>query len=1064
MVFFLYKMGEIKEIICHAYEWILEDSEDPDSLVNIRCWAFEKESSNPILIKINSFPVSCYIELPPVVRGVPKRYWDEGEVSDIMATLSRMLESSGHSPINYKYAPSRKIYYRRDRLSPMIYTTFRSQEARKHCENLIKKNLEFGQYGRLKLVMHETDISTVVKLLALKKMKFSQWFRFKYVEGIIDTTYNMDCDSLEYRREKERIRKIKESLVPNQERGIEIVDTSDKIADDNIREFRIRHSNIDPISEEESKSWITRPKLLSIDAEVYSSNERRFPNENIPKDVIYMLSCIFSTVGSNDEKNYVILLGDCDATDEAEVIRVRSEKELIEEFAKLVERLNPDIFIGYNILGFDFKYMNTRLRRRGYKWPKLGRIKGQDTYVKESKWKSGAYGINENYILKAEGRINLDVMLPIKRDFKLVNYKLDTVAKHFLGIQKIDLSPVAMFRYYKSLLESRAELGKLTLLKDVGDVSEHDLETARLEYSKSMKDITKIVEYCVRDSALVTRLFNKLNLWVQLVEMSNVACIPISDVTTRGQQIRVYNKIASKAFEKKIVIAKRPPSEKLKPPGGHVEEPIPGIYDNAICVDFKSMYPSIIRSENICYTTLIPYEDYDRYKPEEYNEFVVKPLLITTEHPKGIEKEMIVRFYKGEKGILPDICEEFVSSREAVRAVLDARIKEKDGCQDKEKIKELEHEINILNARQLAIKVAANSVFGFTGAKEGRLPLMEAMASVTTKGQELIGDVYQFLEVRFNAKLIYSDTDSAIVDVGIKDTKVCSKMGKRIIQAINGTKPGDLDPEGIPYTEENCFKPLLSGIAYYVDFEKAMRMIIFKKKKYAAYFIDDNGEFKKKKGTTKVDLLVRGILIARRDNCKYARDAYEELLLHIMNMGDIMGAIDIILKNIRKLRNGEVSLEDLLIVKSVSATYKNDAYMMKVFTDNLRNQGKPVAGGERLSYLVVDTGNPKEKIGNKMRLLEQYKENRRSEEKRESIDYDYYIYNLLESHIDQLFQTGYRQIIEEKELDTHGLKAPRRKIKVIPFSSPIAYIAQLQKDGEEPEMYKEDICDYLESY
>jgi hypothetical protein len=131
--------------------------------------------------------------------------------------------------------------------------------------------------------------------------------------------------------------------------------------------------------------------------------------------------------------------------------------------------------------------------------------------------------------------------------------------------------------------------------------------------------------------------------------MSNIVGVTIVEIFTRGQQVRCLSQLYDLAHKEGFVLDSRTaPSYKFS--GGYVFEPIPGLYDNIICLDFSSLYPSIIRAYNICYTTLVPPELMDRVPDEDCNiiEFDQEEPLI--EGPKATGDEEVVDFFDGCEG------------------------------------------------------------------------------------------------------------------------------------------------------------------------------------------------------------------------------------------------------------------------------------------------------------------------------------------------------------------------------------------------------------------------------
>ena len=150
--------------------------------------------------------------------------------------------------------------------------------------------------------------------------------------------------------------------------------------------------------------------------------------------------------------------------------------------------------------------------------------------------------------------------------------------------------------------------------------------------------------------------------------------------------------------------------------GATVIDPIRGYYDVPIStLDFSSLYPSIMIAHNLCYTTLV--RDRSKLSPDDYiqtpsGNYFVKPTV--------------------RKGLLPEILENLLKARKNAKAMM--------------KVETDPFKCKVLDGRQLALKISANSVYGFTGAQVGKLPCLEISQSVTSFGRQMIDKTKQLVE------------------------------------------------------------------------------------------------------------------------------------------------------------------------------------------------------------------------------------------------------------------------------------------------------------------------------
>jgi DNA polymerase elongation subunit (family B) len=1098
-----------EELVCHAYDWQLEDNSTENGNLSIHAWCLNRNDES-MLLRIEEFPAMCHIELPEFV-GTRHGDWNNSKAKVFYKYLCKMLEREHHEPLSYDLVWKEKLYYYSSgKKYPMLWVTFKTMEAMRHCNNLLKEPISvLGIGGRnnppkAKYNMWQNQVPTTRKLLTFRDCGYAQWFR---IQGI---------------------------KVPAEQKISHMEN-----------EYIVSWNTLTAIGPTESKGWITHPKTLSFDIETFSDNYKALPIKYNPKHVSFMISSTTERLGLPETKvKQTYVLGDCGDVPENEVIRVHDEIEMIEIFAQLVRDYDPDLMTGYNIFGYDYDYLHHRVITKGRQWPDyMSRLMTKKPFYKPSAWASSAYGNLSINQLMMPGRISVDVYLMIKRDHKLPQYKLNTVAKHFLDKEKHDVTPVEMFIAHAELSEAillyercvkewvpddpdvvgltsreiqnkydgyeragssgssgstesrfdiRSEVtnasGRLKCL-DNGEnllrLSKIDPDTVGLadlppisssygmraiyhenidpkvilsviiKYEECKKEMTRVGAYCDQDAVLAIEILEKVNGWVALVEMSTIVGVPVQDIYTRGQQIRGLSLIYDMVARMNIVIDSKE-FNFGKWSGGFVWEPNPGLYDNVICLDFKSLYPSIIIAYNICYTTLIPKEmedsipdemcnilewdddgdgsgntddmaedtgdddddDDDDDEDEDENEDVEGEG--KTKKPKREAKHYRFKFLREEhrKGVLPQLVQRLIDTRNDVR--------------EEQKTETDKVYWGVLEQRQLGYKVCANSMYGMLGvSRNGVLPLLPAAMSVTAEGRRLITFCNDYIVEKYGGNVVYNDTDSTMVQLP-------PELVSNGLQAIEWGRK--LEEEMSALFASHGRKAL------YLEFEKAGRMLCIRKKKYAYWLLDlrEKLEIKNPDGssqkvsnpgfgqlrdikTDKGAVMKKGIILARRDNCLWQRKFYELILYKIMVRSPKEEVLSIIVKNVMEMYLGKVPWQMLTIIKGLGANYKSPSYFMKVFSDELQRIGLPASPGDRLEYVIVKTreeleaeeearkatdegkkiGKKKILLGYKMRLPETYID-RIVSDKPEPIDSMYYLEKVATNCIEQLWQVAYR--------------------------------------------------------
>ena len=386
--------------------------------------------------------------------------------------------------------------------------------------------------------------------------------------------------------------------------------------------------------------------------------------------------------------------------------------------------------------------------------------------------------------------------------FEEINHSSD----YYKDGQKFKVSKVCREEGWFEILGTEnpyAKKVKWGLAKD--DVTPKDIFRMTNEGPASRAVIAK---YCIQDCNLVHYLFNKVDVLTDLIEMSKLCSVPMSFLIFRGQGIKLTSYVAKKCREKGVlmpVINKGSKDDGYE--GAIVLNPKCGLYlDDPVCVgDFASLYPSSMLSENLCPSSKVWTKIYDlagnlvlETGEKDCNNNYIYDNLPRIEYvdirfdtyrwvrktPKG-KAEKIKSGYKEcrfaqpttqdgveEKAIMPSILQELLKARKDTRKLIPQTSDE--------------FMKNVLDKRQTAYKVTANSLYGQLGAKTSTFYEPDIAASTTATGRLLLTFAKKVVEecyadtnietkygfVNTKAEYVYGDSVANYTPVYIKVNNV----------------------------------------------------------------------------------------------------------------------------------------------------------------------------------------------------------------------------------------------------------------------------------------------------
>ena len=595
-----------------------------------------------------------------------------------------------------------------------------------------------------------------------------------------------------------------------------------------------------------SAAW----SILAIDIE--ASGVDGFPSSDLDpilqiscsfqprnKDVTHASGCVLSLNGaggvyakdsedsedSKDSKD----AGDVTINEDFLYEEFETERGLLVRFVQMVRSFDPDFITGWNVLNFDLDYIVTRAKHLNVRLG-LGRDGSQPkTYTKESN--SRAHGTRVTKMCDVYGRIVFDSLNAFQKILNEPSYKLQSIAMKYLGTGKDDMP-------YSEILPSM-----LT-------------QSGRL----------RVARYCYKDSYLVLRILQNRKLILRYSGISKATSAPLWKVIHGGQQIRCLSAFIQEIYSSDLAFAF--PNVSLDESRGYqgatVLTPRKGATDGCMaCLDFASLYPSIIIAYNICFSTLttcaepvVPYDVGDTcpYQKLEYIEGVGNVRRAVSIVDGQVVDHRRTAFVQDTPGLLPRVLKKLRTLRNDVK-----RNMKEDG------ITTLDYDI--LDSYQQALKLVMNSSYGFLGAKKGYLPEVKLAEAITSQGRMLIEWTRICVELQ-GLEVWGGDTDSVFVHTPRDTCETPAEFHKFwdvLAQGLTKTygHPAlNLEYEKMYYGKPGCIS-----------------WVLVAKKRYAGYKWDAWVN------AAKAKVVYTGLECKRRDFCAHLQTTMVELLQNLFTVG-----------------------------------------------------------------------------------------------------------------------------------------------------------------------------------
>ncbi|KAF4446334.1 DNA polymerase zeta subunit [Fusarium austroafricanum] len=653
--------------------------------------------------------------------------------------------------------------------------------------------------------------------------------------------------------------------------------------------------------------------MSTMSLEVHVNTRGKFvpnPEQDEVQCVFWAIKSDGSTSGSQDsagaiESGILLLSDDAGFTKRirrqalVEVIQETSELDLMVRMVEIVRSHDPDILTGYEVHGSSWGYLIERARLK-YDYnlcDEFSRMKTQ-SHGRFGK-QDDRWGFNTTSTIRVTGRHMVNVWRAMQGELNLLQYTMENVVWHLLHRRIPHYSWETLTSWYKN--------GK-------------------------HRELSRMLRYYQTRVKLDIEILDANELISRTSEQARLLGVDFFSVFSRGSQFKVESIMFRIAKPENFLLM----SPSRKQVGGQnaleclplVMEPRSAFYNSPLLVlDFQSLYPSVIIAYNYCYSTFLGrvtnWKGMNKMGFTEYKR--QRGLLALLEDHINIAPNGMM-YVKSEirKSLLAKMLTEILETRVMVKSAMKQDKDDKTFQQ-------------LLNNRQLALKLLANVTYGYTSASfSGRMPCSEIADSIVQTGRETLERAIAYIHSveKWDAEVVYGDTDSLFIHLKGRTKDEAFDIGNEISEAITA-----MNPQPIKLKFEKVYHPC----------------VLIAKKRYVGYKYES-------KTQAEPEFDAKGIETVRRDGTPAEQKIEEKALRLLFETADLSQVKEYFQRQCQKIMRNNVSVQDFCFAKEVRlGTYSNKgappAGALVSTKRMLRDARAEPQYGERVPYVVV-TGAP----------------------------------------------------------------------------------------------------------
>ena len=615
----------------------------------------------------------------------------------------------------------------------------------------------------------------------------------------------------------------------------------------------------------------------------------------------------FSQSADGFQRGIIILSKDEDFTQrirkqlslDLAVLPEPSELDLLSRLVSVVREFDPDILTGYEVHSSSWGYLAERAAAK-YDFPfveEISRVKRQQqqAHAGMGKEKDG-WGWKTTSSLTITGRHIINIWRSMRGELNLLGYSMENVAWH--------------------LLHKR--------------VPRYDHETLSDWYLGGWtREMAKLLKYYISRVAMDLEILEANELVPRTSEQARLLGVDFFSVFSRGSQFKVESIMFRIAKPENYMLV----SPSRRQVGGQnaleclplVMEPQSGFYTSPVVVlDFQSLYPSVMIAYNYCYSTFLGrVADWKGQNKMGFTNYQRRRGLL------GMLGEDLINISpNGMMFVKPAVRKSLLARMLA--EILETRVMVKSSMREDKDDRALQQ---LLNNRQLALKLLANVTYGYTSASfSGRMPCVEIADAIVQTGRETLERAIAYIHSvpSWGAEVVYGDTDSLFIHLWGKSRCEAFEIGKAMAKAIT-----EQNPRPVKLKFEKVYHPC----------------VLVAKKRYVGYKYESPSQ-------TEPEFDAKGIETVRRDGTPAEQKIEEKCLRLLFDTQDLSKVKKYFHEQCRKIARGEVGIQDFCFAKEVKLGRYSERGLpppgaMVATKKMMKDERAEPQYGERVPYVVV---------------------------------------------------------------------------------------------------------------